>query len=75
MVLLEALASGVPIAAFPVTGPRDIVVHGKVGHLSENLREAALQALTMDRAACRDYARGFSWETCARQFIQNVNSA
>lgn len=75
VVLLEALASGVPIAAFPVTGPRDIVVHGKVGHLSENLREAALQALTMDRAACRDYALGFSWETCARQFIQNVNSA
>lgn len=75
VVLLEALASGVPIAAFPVTGPRDVVVHGKVGHLSEDLREAALQALTMDRAACRDYALGFSWETCARQFIDNVNSA
>jgi glycosyltransferase involved in cell wall biosynthesis len=75
VVLLEALASGVPIAAYPVTGPRDIVVQNKVGHLSENLREAALQALTMDRAACRDYALGFSWETCARQFIENVNSA
>ena len=75
VVLLEALASGVPVAAFPVTGPRDVVVHGKVGHLSEDLREAVLQALTMDRTACRDYALGFSWETCARQFIQNVNSA
>ncbi len=75
VVLLEALASGIPIAAFPVTGPRDVVVHGKVGYLSEDLREAALQALTMDRAACRDYALGFSWEICARQFIQNVNSA
>ena len=75
VVLLEALASGVPVAAFPVTGPRDVILHGKVGHLSEDLREAALQALTMDRAACRDYALGFSWETCARQFIQNLNSA
>jgi len=75
VVLLEALASGVPIAAFPVTGPIDVVVHGQVGHLSEDLRQAALAALTMDRAACRDYALGFSWETCARQFIDNVNSA
>ena len=75
VVLLEALASGVPIAAFPVTGPSDVVIHGKVGCLSEDLRDAALQALTMDRAACRDYALGFSWETCARQFIHNVNSA
>jgi glycosyltransferase involved in cell wall biosynthesis len=75
VVLLEALASGVPIAAFPVTGPRDVVLHGKVGHLSEDLRDAALQALKMDRAACRDYALGFSWETCALQFINNVTSA
>jgi glycosyltransferase involved in cell wall biosynthesis len=75
VVLLEALASGVPIAAFPVTGPIDVVVPGRVGHLSEDLREAALAALTMDRTACRDYALGFSWETCARQFIDNINSA
>jgi glycosyltransferase involved in cell wall biosynthesis len=75
VVLLEALASGVPIAAFPVTGPIDVVVPGRVGHLSEDLRVAALAALTMDRTACRDYALGFSWETCARQFIDNINSA
>jgi glycosyltransferase involved in cell wall biosynthesis len=74
VVLLEALASGVPVAAFPVTGPRDVVLHGKVGHLSDDLREAALQALRMDRAACRDYAVGFSWETCARQFLRNIAS-
>jgi glycosyltransferase involved in cell wall biosynthesis len=74
VVLLEALASGVPVAAFPVTGPRDVVAHGKVGYLSDDLREAALQAMTMDRAACRDYALSFSWETCARQFLDNVNT-
>ena len=74
VVLLEALASGVPVAAFPVTGPRDVVLHGKVGHLGEDLRQAALEALRMDRAACRDYALGFSWETCARQFLSNIAS-
>lgn len=75
VVLLEALASGVPVAAFPVTGPKDVVADGKVGYLGENLREAALNALSIDRAACRDYALGFSWETCARQFIANITTA
>lgn len=75
VVLLEALASGVPVAAFPVTGPLDVVLHGKVGYLGEDLGEAALRALTMDRAACRDYALRFSWETCARQFMRNITSA
>lgn len=74
VVLLEALASGVPVAAFPVTGPKDIVVNGKVGFLGTDLREAALNALGIDRAACRDYALGFSWETCARQFITNITA-
>jgi glycosyltransferase involved in cell wall biosynthesis len=75
VVLLEALASGLPVAAYPVTGPKDVIAHGKVGFLSEDLREAALNALGMDRAACRDYALGFSWETCARQFIGNITTA
>jgi glycosyltransferase involved in cell wall biosynthesis len=74
VVLLEALASGVPVAAYPVTGPRDIILQDKIGYLSEDLKEASLKALHMDRAACRDYALGFSWETCARQFVQNVVS-
>ncbi len=75
VVLLEALASGVPVAAFPVTGPKDVIAHGQVGWLGTDLREAAMQALAMDRAACRDYALGFSWETCARQFIANITTA
>ena len=75
MVLLEALASGVPIAAYPVTGPKDVVLNGLVGYLSEDLKDAALKALTIDRGACRDYALGFSWDACARQFIDNVTSA
>ncbi|NJM35230.1 MAG: glycosyltransferase family 1 protein [Rhodomicrobium sp.] len=75
VVLLEALASGVPVAAYPVTGPKDIVLDGKVGCLSEDLREAAMRALTMDRDACRAYALGFGWDACARQFVENVRLA
>jgi glycosyltransferase involved in cell wall biosynthesis len=72
VVLLEALASGAPIAAYPVTGPKDIVLDGKVGCLSEDLRDAAMRALTMDQQACRAYALSFGWDVCARQFVENV---
>lgn len=72
VVLLEALASGLPVAAYPVTGPVDVVSQGKVGYLSEDLRDAALKALTIDGNACRAYALGFSWENCARQFLDNT---
>jgi glycosyltransferase involved in cell wall biosynthesis len=75
VVLLEALASGVPVAAYPVTGPKDVIETGKVGYLDNDLKEAALQALSIDRASCRDFALRFSWETCARQFINNISSA
>lgn len=74
VVLLEALACGVPVAAFPVTGPKDVIADGKVGSLNENLQEAALTALGMERQACRNYALGFSWERCAVQFIENVGA-
>jgi glycosyltransferase involved in cell wall biosynthesis len=75
VVLLEALASGVPIAGFPVTGPLDIVSRANVGSLNENLSKAAMQALTVDRQACRDYALSLSWEKCARQFLDNIITA
>jgi glycosyltransferase involved in cell wall biosynthesis len=74
VVLLEALASGVPIAAYPVTGPKDVVENGKVGFIDENLQEAAIQALSVDRGACRNHALKFSWEACARQFVSNITS-
>lgn len=74
VVLLEALACGVPVAAFPVTGPRDVIVDGKVGSLKDDLREAALTALEMDREACRSFALGFGWERCALQFVDNIGA-
>jgi glycosyltransferase involved in cell wall biosynthesis len=72
VVQLEALASGVPVAAFPVTGPKDVVGGNPVGVLNENLRAACIEALGISRAACRAFALGRSWESSARQFIGHV---
>ena len=68
LVLLEALASGTPVAAFPVTGPLDVITDPRVGALDEDLRAACLRALDCDRAACRAHAESWSWEACAAQF-------
>ena len=68
LVLLEALASGTPVAAFPVPGPLDVIADPAVGCLDMDLAAAARQALTLDRAACRAYALGHSWQACAAQF-------
>jgi glycosyltransferase involved in cell wall biosynthesis len=73
IVQLEALASGVPVAAYPVPGPNDVIGSHPVGVLNENLREACLAALKISRSACRDFALTRSWETSARQFIGHVN--
>jgi glycosyltransferase involved in cell wall biosynthesis len=69
VVQLEALASGVPIAAFPVTGPKDVVGSNPIGVLNEDLRAACMQALWISRESCREFALRYSWENSARQFI------
>jgi len=71
-VQLEALASGVPVAAFPVTGPKDVVGGNPVGVLNENLRVACIEALGISRTACRAFALSRSWENSARQFIGHI---
>ena len=72
IVQLEALASGVPVAAFPVTGPRDVIADNPVGVLHEDLGLACMQALQVSREACRTFALNYSWENSARQFIGHV---
>jgi glycosyltransferase involved in cell wall biosynthesis len=69
LVLLEAMACGVPVAAFPVTGPIDVVQQGITGYCDENLREAAMNALKLDGRACREYALRYSWRQVASQFL------
>lgn len=75
MVLLEALASGLPIAAYPVTGPLDVLGDSGCGVLDTDLRKAALGALEIPRERCRAYGERFSWAESAREFFDNVRRA
>jgi glycosyltransferase involved in cell wall biosynthesis len=72
LVMLEALASGVPVAAFPVAGPLDVIGDSGVGCLDDDLKQAALRALEISPTACRDYALTFTWARCAELFVQNL---
>ncbi len=74
LVILEALACGTPVAAFPVTGPKDVLANaaGKVGAVNADLRQAALDALDADRAACRVHAERYSWRACAEMFLSHL---
>ena len=74
LVLLEALACGTPVAAFDVTGPRDVLANadGNVGCVGPDLRAAALAALQADRTACRAHAERFSWRACAEAFLSHL---
>ena len=74
VVQLEALASGLPIAAFPVTGPKDVVGDNPIGVLNDDLRAACLGALDVSRDACRAFALKCTWEISARQFIGHVQN-
>ncbi len=69
LVLLEAMACGVPVAAYPVTGPVDVVQNGKTGVLDQDLRQAVLGALKLDPADCTAYARQHSWRHWTERFV------
>ena len=74
LVILEALACGTPVAAFPVTGPKDVLLaaDGEVGSVDFDLRRAALAALEGNRAACRRHAERYSWQACAETFLSHL---
>ncbi len=72
LVLLEAMACGVPVAAYPVTGPIDVVKVGVTGALSEDLQAATLAALKFDREHCRQHALQYTWENATAQFFNNL---
>jgi glycosyltransferase involved in cell wall biosynthesis len=73
MVMLEALASGVPVAAYPVAGPLDVINQSGAGVLDEDLKAAVQKALSIPAAACRDYALKFSWDRAVDQFVANLD--
>ncbi len=72
LVLIEALATGTPVAAYPVQGPLDVIGDHPAGALDEDIALAARRALNIPRETARDFALGFSWEACTRQFIANL---
>jgi glycosyltransferase involved in cell wall biosynthesis len=74
VVQLEALACGTPVAAFPVTGPLDVIADHPIGALDNDLQNACIRALGMSREACRNFALERSWENSARQFIGNLSA-
>ena len=71
-VTLEALASGLPVAAYPVTGPRDILTNRDCAAMDVDLGAAVAKALTLDRAAARTHALTFTWTACAGIFLDTL---
>ncbi len=72
LVLLEALACGLPVAAYPVTGPIDVIGNSGAGALDEDLRAACLRALDIDPKLARAHALNFSWAAAAQQFAEHL---
>lgn len=72
IVMLEAMACGLPVAAYPVSGPLDVVQQGVTGVLLTDLRAAALEALKLDGRRCREAALGHSWARASGQFLDNL---
>ncbi|MCE7505871.1 glycosyltransferase family 1 protein [Polynucleobacter sp. IMCC30063] len=72
LVLLEAMACGLPVAAYPVTGPIDVLGKSNAGVMHEDLKEACLQALKIPRERAREHAEKFSWRAATEQFASHL---
>lgn len=72
LVLLEAMACGVPVAAYPVTGPIDVIGDSGAGALHEDLQTACMQALSLSRERARQHAEGFAWRRASTQFLSHL---
>ncbi|MBW8734925.1 MAG: glycosyltransferase, partial [Asticcacaulis sp.] len=72
LVIIEAMAAGTPVAAFPAHGPIDLIPGSGAGVIDDDLGIAIREALKLDRGAVRAYAEKFSWRACAEEFIRNL---
>lgn len=74
IVMLESMACGLPVAAYPVTGPIDVVRPGVTGCLDDDLAAACMRALDLNRTDCRQYAERHDWRRSTREFVRNLVS-
>ena len=72
LVMLESLACGTPVAAYPTAGPSDVITSSEVGTLDLDLRQAIERSLSLNRQACRDFALQHSWDRSTEVFMQNI---
>ena len=73
IVIIEALAAGIPVAAYPVTGPLDILQNTKVDCLDLDLKTSMLKALKIKKEDCKEVAKQYTWENCAKIFMQTAS--
>ena len=72
LVMLESMASGLPVAAFPVEGPADVVGQSGAGVLDNDLARAIRKALQIEPTVCVNHARRYGWRSCALEFLENL---
>jgi glycosyltransferase involved in cell wall biosynthesis len=72
VVMLEAIASGTPVAAYPVTGPRDVVEQGVNGYTDDDLQTAVENALKCNRKKVHDTSKKYTWSACTQTFVDNL---
>jgi glycosyltransferase involved in cell wall biosynthesis len=75
IVLIEAMASGLPVAAFPVSGPLDVIGESGAGALNEDLGAACMAALEIPRERAREHSLRFTWKESARQFLHHIEAS